>query len=183
MSQTFDALSWDNENSPAPEVREAFRVEDDQQATWAMRKLAAARNRIAEIESIANAEIDRIQEWADAECRQPMRDAEYFKFILTEYARDQRATEGRKTISTPYGAVKSRMSQEKFVVEDQDAFLEWARKNHPEFIRVKELPDLVALKDSALNVPGAAVDSESGEVIPGLRSEPGSPTFTVEVSQ
>lgn len=178
MTDTVNAIEFDTTEVSAD--RERFRIEDDSQATWAMRKAAAARTRLDEIKAIADAEIERIQAWAEHESREPMRDIDYFEGILTEYAIAQRA-EGRKTISTPYGSVKSRMGRAKYVVEDAEAFFEWARQNRPQFIRVKEEPDLTAIREF---VPAnAGVDRETGELIPGLRVEPSSPSYTVEVSK
>lgn len=177
MTDTISAIEYDNTE---PVDRERFKIEDDSQATWAMRKISAAKGRMSEIQAIADAEIARIQEWAEREAREPLRDIDYFEFILTEYATKQRA-EGRKTVSTPYGSVKSRMGQAKYVVDDTEAFLQWAKANRPEFIRVKEEPDVSAMRE---RVPAdSAVDPETGEVIPGLRVEPGSPSYKVEVSK
>ena len=178
MTDTVNAIEFDTTEVSLD--RERFKIEDDSQATWAMRKAAAARTRLDEIKAIADAEIERIQAWAEHESREPMRDIDYFEGILTEYAMAQRA-EGRKTISTPYGSVKSRMGSTKYIVDDPDAFFEWARQNRPDFIRVKEEADLPTMKQFLPS--DAAVDPDSGEVIPGLLVEPGSPSYKVEVSK
>lgn len=180
MTDTISAIEFDNTDSVD---RERFKIADDSQATWAMRKMTAARSRLDEIQKIADAEIARIQEWAEQQSREPMRDIDYFEFILTEYAIAQRA-EGRKTVSTPYGSVKSRMGQDKWRVDDAEEFLSWARRNNrADLIRVKEEPDMARVKDTLVSGSGAAVDPESGEVIPGLTVEPGSPSYKVEVSK
>jgi hypothetical protein len=174
---TIDAIGWDSHQSEPD--RERFKIEDDSQATWAMRKAAAARTRLDEIKAIAEAEIARIQDWAEHESRVPMRDLDYFEAILIEYAKGQRA-EGRKTVSTPYGSIKSRSGQARFVFSDKTQFIEWAKANRPEWLVVKEEVSLSALRDSSLK---EAADPESGEIIPGLDVEPPTVNFTVEVSK
>jgi hypothetical protein len=176
MSST-DAIDWDS-HDPGHD-RERFKIENDSQATWAMRKAAIARGRLDEIKTIAEAEIARIQDWAEHESRVPMRDLDYFEGILIEYAMKQRA-EGRKTVSTPYGAVKSRIGQTRFVFSDKAEFIEWAKVNHPDWLVVKEDVSLSALRDASLT---DSADPASGEIIPGLNVEPPTVNFTVEVSK
>lgn len=181
MSEAIDAINWDA--TEAPEDRERFKITDDSQATWAMRKAAAAKARLAEIQAIADAEIERIQAWAEQQSREPIRDVDYFEAILIEYAIGQRA-EGRKTISTPYGVVKSRAGQPKWKVDDAEAFLSWARRNNrPDLIRVKEEADMARLKTEFENTGDAAVDPESGEVVPGVSVSDAHTSFTVEVAK
>lgn len=179
MTHTADAIDWDAHVDTEREDRERFKIEDDSQATWAMRKASAARARLAEIQAIADAEIERIQQWAEHESRVPMRDLDYFEGILIEYGRKQRA-EGRKTVSTPYGSIKSRSGQARFVFSDKAQFIEWAKVNRPEWLVVKEDVSLSALRDASIT---ASADPESGEVIPGLDVEPPTVNFTVEVSK
>lgn len=179
MTHIVDAIDWDSQVETDRDDRERFKIEDDSQATWAMRKAAAARARLTEIQAIADAEIERIQQWAEHESRVPIRDLDYFEGILIEYGRQQRA-EGRKTVSTPYGSIKSRSGQARFVFSDKAQFIEWARANRPEWLVVKEDVSLSALRDASIT---ASADPESGEVIPGLDVEPPTVNFTVEVSK
>lgn len=176
MYEATDPHTYETTEEPD---RERFKIEDDSQATWAMRKAATARARLHDIELISESEIARIQGWAEHESRDPLRDLAYFEAILIEYAMKQRA-EGRKTVSTPYGSVKSRAGQPKYVFVDKAGFLDWARQSHPDWIAIKEEPSLTAIKDS--NVL-EAVDPETGEMIPGLEVQPATVNFTVEVSK
>lgn len=177
MAAVIDVLAWDE--GPQEQDRERFRVTNDEQATWAMRKATAARTRLDEITRIAEGEIERIKEWAEHESREPMRDLDYFEHLLTQYGAEQRE-QGRKTISTPYGSVKSRIGQSRYVFSDKQQFIEWARQHRPDWIAVKEEPSLSALHDA--NVLASA-DPDTGEVIPGLEVEPPKVTFKVEVSK
>jgi len=112
-----------------------------------------------------------------------MRDMDYFEAILKEYAISQRS-EGRKTISTPYGSVKSRAGQPKWTVTDAEDFLSWARRNNRiDLIRVREDADLTRIK-ATLDITGASVfDPDTGEVVPGITVADSQTSFTVEVSK
>jgi hypothetical protein len=181
MSDSIEAIDWDAEAPVAAEDRERFRIQNDDQAVWAMRKLSAASKRIQEIKHIADSEIERIQSWAEQQSREPLRDSDYFEAILIEYGRGQRI-EGRKSVSTPYGTIKSRTAPPAFEV-DKDAFLEWAKANRPDLVRVKEEPNVADMK-AVLEVSGDnAIDPESGEVVPGVKVTGHDVRFSVEVSK
>ena len=53
MSDSIEAIDWDAEAPVASQDRERFRIENDEQAVWAMRKMAAASQRLKEIQHIA----------------------------------------------------------------------------------------------------------------------------------
>lgn len=175
-----DVLSWDSDDQQDYADRERFRITDDAQATWAMRKLAAAREALNGVANVAEAEIARVQAWAEQRSRQALQDAQYFEGILCEYARAQRA-EGRKSVSTPYGTVKSRAGSPRWTI-DAEAFLAWARTAHPDLIRVKEEPALAAVKDALQVADGGAVDPATGEVVPGVAIAEAEVTYSVEVA-
>lgn len=183
VSDAIDAIAWDDPDwsgrADATEDRDRFRIQDDVGAVWAMRKLAAAKKRLGEIADISGAEIDRIQAWAEYQSREPMRDVAYFEGILMEYGRAQRE-EGRKTISTPYGSVKSRIGRSLYTFSDKQGFIDWARQHRPEWVAVKEEPSLSALRDANVQ---ASADPETGEIIPGLEVGPPQVTFSVEVEK
>jgi hypothetical protein len=110
-----------------------------------------------------------------------LRDSDYFEAILIEYGRGQRI-EGRKSVSTPYGTIKSRTAPPAFDV-DKDAFLEWAKANRPDLVRVKEEPNVADMK-AVLEVSGDnAIDPQSGEVVPGVKVTGHDVRFSVEVSK
>lgn len=178
MSDSIEAVTWDKETNPAWDDRERFRIEHDEQAVWAMRKMAASRKRLDEIKEIADAEIERIQSWAEHQSRVPMRDAEYFQAILEEYGRAQRA-EGRKTVSTPYGSIKSRLGQPRYTFTDKEEFISWAQRNRPDWLVVKPEPLLSVIKAES----SGPADAITGEIIPGLTIDPAAISFTVEVSK
>lgn len=166
---------------------EAFTIQDDAQAAWAMRKALAAQIRIDANNRIAEAERGRIDTWQASVNARSNRDLAYFQGLLIRYASEQRVVEGRKTIDTPYGVVKSRQGTATISVSDPDEFIAWARQGHENLLNVKVTPALRELKAFAEieSTPtlGVIAISKDGEVIPGVQVDPGSITYTVEVSK
>ena len=179
---------FDTDGQPTAET--AFIVDNDRKATWAMRKLLEHQQEIAGIVSIADAEIARIQQWADEQVAKHSPSVAYFEGQLVRYARQVREeSDGKvKSVSTPYGKVTSRAGSEKWVIDD-DAFLGWARESHPEWIRTVEQRgvDVATLKDALAIEPtdslGLVAITPEGEIIPGIQIVVGETTYKVEVAK
>jgi hypothetical protein len=190
---TESAVEYDFEDNNLPDVsvaseeRERFHIIDDAQAAWAMRKLLALRSKVDENTAIADQEVNRIQEWLHRVNGKFDSDITYFEAILKIYAQKQRESDGRKTIETPYGVVKSRATSDKFRVVDEEAFFAWAEANLPDAIAVKRSPSLTVLKEKALaehtDTLGMIAMTTDGEIIPGVDVEAGGINFTIEVSK
>jgi len=184
MSETVSIHEFDTEDAPE---KERFEITDDAQAAWAMRKLLSLRSKMAENEAIADAERTRIDAWLHYANHKFESDVAYFESLLTVYAQRQRETEDRKSVETPYGSVKSRATQDKFKVVDEEAFFKWAESALPEAINVKRTPALAALKKAATvestDTLGMVAVMEHGEIVPGVAVEPGGVNYSVEVSK
>lgn len=190
MTDSVNIHEYDIDSDPTryeAEDRERFQITDDSQAAWAMRKLLALRTKMQANEKIADHERTRIDAWLDHENGKYTNDVAYFEAILTQYARQQREADNRKTIETPYGVVKSRATQNKFRVLDEQAFLDWAEANMPEAINVKRTPALSVLKESVTvektDSLGLVAMLEHGEIIPGVTVDPADVNYTVEVTK
>lgn len=166
-------------------ARDRFRLADDGQATWAMRRLARIQAQMTRVRNIADAERQRIQAWEERQLKANERDHDYFSFLLTEYASGERAAHDRKTIDTPFGVVKSRSGQPVWEV-NADEFLDWATEHAPELVKVKASPALSEMK-KALTVEetetlGLVAMTKDGEVVPGVQIQPGQVGFTIEIT-
>lgn len=165
----------------------SFTITDDAQAAWAMRKLLQFEQEADEARRLAEAEKDRIETWLERQLSRHQHDRDYFRSILTHYAIGQRAEKDRKTIDTPYGSVKSRAGQPKITVSDLPAFLEWAKQDKPEFVRIKEDIDLTKVKAACQieNTPtlGLVAVTDDGEIVPGLNIDPATVNITIEVTK
>ena len=169
-----------------PAEREQFRIKDDAEAIWAMRKAKHFLDQIHANGKLADVERIRIDEWEERVNTRLGAEFDYFQAILIRYGREQRDAEGRKSIDTPFGVVKSRQGQPKWEV-DSDEFIAWARENSPDLVRVKEEPALAEMKKrfeiSETATLGVVAVSEDGQIVPGIRVTPVGISYTVEVSK
>ena len=150
------------------EAKEKFRVEDDGAAAWAMRKLRTIRRKQAENAQLYVDERARLDVWLN-EVNNPLdTDASYFESLLNDYAIRCRenSDDGRKSLNLPTGKVTTRLGGPKWEV-DSEPFLVWAKANHPDLVRIKEEPNIQALKEFTVK-DDVAITSD-GEVIPGVR--------------
>jgi hypothetical protein len=155
------------ESSP---LEEGFRVDDDQKADWALRKLAVIRRKQAENQSIFDAELARIKEWLSKVNTALERDSAYFEAVLTPYALQQRS-EGRKTVTLPHGTLKTTAGQSHIEFKDESKFIEWAKVNDPALLRIKTDVDKSALK-VLISEEGVLISTQ-GEIIPDVEVIPG----------
>lgn len=159
----MSVMNFDVEERQLP-----FRIEDDSSANWAMRKYAALVQKIRENERIANAELERIAKWLEAENSKLASDASFFEEHLKDYGRRQRNEKDRKSIKLPYGAIKSRQTQPRIEV-DEAVFIPWAQQNQRD--------DLLSYAPPKPNKTALKAEAD----IPGVVVVEGSVSFSVEV--
>ena len=147
------------------EDRESFKIENLEGATWTFRKLRAIEDKEAEIKSVAEEEIKRINAWKEKELDQYSKDKEYFNFLLEEYYREEKVKDKKFKLSTPYGKVSSRKTAKWNY--DEETLKDYIRSNDLPFIRVKEEIDKTGLKKCFKD----GIDAETGEIIPGIKIE------------
>ena len=163
-----------------------FAINDESQATWAMRKLAVSQRRINEVRKQAQDEHDRIDRWVAHATKSDQSTVDYFTEVLGNYVKRVRLEDGRKSISLPDGTVKSREVKESFKVEDLDAFVKWVEQSPDlvnKWLRMKWSADVASIKPHVFYSGGFVVDSATGETIDGLSHVEGSISVTVEVSE
>jgi len=183
LSTPVERLCEHLDNVEFFEQKERFQIKDKEQAAWAMRKLYKLEAEKAEVQRIAQAEIDRIKEWENGEVEQIEKQAEFFRGLLEEYHRKVIAENPKqKTIKLPHGKLKIRAQQPAWKYDNEE-LLKWLKQNRPELVKRKviESPDKVSLKKIATIVNGRAVTFDSGENIPGVEIEEREAKFSVEV--
>lgn len=153
-------------NNTLEEEREGFKVDSLESATWCFRKLRAIAEKEAEIKTVAEEEINRINDWKEKELDQYAKDKEYFNYLLEEFYREERAKDKKFKLSTPYGKVSSRKAT-KWIYEDENSLLEYLKNNEVSCIRVKEEINKTDLKKVFKN----GVNQETGEILPFVRIE------------
>jgi hypothetical protein len=148
--------------------REAFRIANPSQATWALRKLGYYRSRQSEVDGVFTSELQRLNEWHDTERAKHDRDVEFFEGLLEAWHREVlEADPKRKTISLPGGSLEARQNPDSVVVDDPDKFFSWALEDKRDWVRVKYEPEKAAIKKAGGVVP------ETGEIAPGVSVIPG----------
>ena len=130
-----------------------FSISNEDEALWAMRRLAQAQRRLDEVDRQAEVERARIARWVEANSEQHGSAVAFFETALSEYLMRVREDEadGRRSLDFPDGKVTSRATQPKVTVEDSEAFLAWAEANgHSEWVRVKREADVATIKKLSL---------------------------------
>ena len=150
-------------------TREAFIVNDDAKADWAMRKLASIRRKQGDNKAIYDREVLRVAEWLEKVNTDLERDAEWFESNLKPYALTERYN-GRKSLVLPHGTIKTTAGRPKIEIENELEFLAWAETSQPELIRIKKEIDKKVL--NTLLTDSGDVISTQGEIVPSVRVIP-----------
>lgn len=170
----------ETEEEQAP-LRERFRITDDSQANWAVRKIAQARRELAKAEELAEAEIARIKAWLDGQRKDAMRTVSFFEGLLREYYLPRFAADPRlKTVKLPAGKVQVRAQQPEFE-RDEAALLAWLKvTGRTALVEVKETPRWASLKTLIdVTADGTCFIASTGEVVEGVKAIPRPPAFRV----
>jgi len=99
------------------EVKQRFKINSLDTANWAMRKIKAYKNQQAEVDELAEKEMQRIKEWKEKEKKKTQRSIEFFESLLTGYLYEQREIDAKFRVSTPYGSVGTRKQQPKWEID------------------------------------------------------------------
>ena len=84
----------------------SFKIENAQDLSYAMRKLAAYKEKTLEIKELADSEIKRIKEWQTKELEQISGKIAYYEALASEYANNRRMQDKKfKSETTPYGRI------------------------------------------------------------------------------
>lgn len=154
------------ENDLREEQKQGFVINSIDTANWALKKLRAIEEKQSEIISLADSEIERINQWKERELSKYKSCKEHFEGLLTEYYLSERAKDKRFRLSTPYGKVSSRKIH-KWIYEDESQLLNYLKENNSEAIKVKEEIDKSVLKKIFKN----GVNQDTGELLHGVRVE------------
>jgi len=158
-----------------------WQINDDAGANWALRKIAKAEAEIARINLIAQAELDRIQQWRADATKAPSDDVSFFRGHLIDYRRrlEENDPSLPKTYRLPAGDITRRRGPTRVEVADEKAFVAWAVQNDPSLLSLKPLVSrlkdqkdryLSGVPDGDESVERAVnVVARTGEIVPGVR--------------
>ena len=155
---------------------ERFRVENDQQADWCLRKIAEA-----------DAELARMQEWyqMQSEAAQKEHDSRvgYFTALLQDYFSTVpvKDTKTMQKYALPSGDLVLNKSKADFVKADEEKLLKWCADNDPVLIKVVTSPKWADIKKRLTVIEGKIVDSDTGLFVDGVELEDKPSEFKVKV--
>lgn len=169
----------EDEDAPRP----VWRITDDGCADWACRKIAEERAELARIRELAEAQIARIEEKlaaAERRCENGTRFltsklAEYFETVphkTTKTKASYRLLSG--TLTRKFGGASMEKDDSKLV-----EFLK--ASGNLEFIKTEEKPKWGEYKKRLEIMGGSVVDTETGEIVEGVKAVEKPDTFTVDV--
>ncbi len=165
------------------EAQERFRITNDSQANWALRKIADARKKLARDQETAKAEIERIQQWLKMSESEAARTEERMTALLHEYYAPQFQTDPKtKTYKLPSGKVQWWAQQPQFNRDDATLLEFLKSREMTDFIETKETPKWGELKKQIQVVGEHVVIKDGkmeGEIIDGVEVVHRPPTFRV----
>lgn len=182
MSVAEDYLRYVEEQMGTQD--EGFRIDSDDKAEWAVRKIRQAQTDIEERRAFVQAQIESLQTWQRTMDERDQATIDRMKSLLHPYFEALRPQLGkRKSYSLPSGTLQVRTSQVQFARDDAKLIEAYRAAG---LVKLKESPDWAAIKKRLKpvdNKPGAAVvDVETGEVVEGVTvAEPEKETFSVKV--
>jgi thioesterase domain-containing protein len=166
------------------EVRQSFQITDANSLNWAFRKMAALNSQKKEIEQLAQSERERIDQWETEQLKPVNNSLEHFETLINIYhAQLLQQDPKAKTLSTPYGKSKSRVSKEApEKVDEKQILIHVEESRLDEFIEPKLKWGEYKKTLQIVEVNGEKhVVNEHGQVVPGVSIKPGTVTYKVEV--
>lgn len=140
-----------------------------QLANWARAKWFRAQERMAEIDAIAEAQIAAANEWRQQQRKRHEQTANFFQFLLREYAEAFHAEETSVALS---GGGRIRWRKRRATLDwDEEAALLYAQE-HGITEAIKLSLAKSALKARMQPLGNRFTDTETGEVVPFLVSVP-----------
>ncbi len=163
-------------------TKERFKIEDKEQATWALRKIRALKAQIEENRKLAIAEIARIDQWEQKENETAKNSINFFESLLYDFAIKERAADPKlKSIKLPHGTIRFRKQQPEYI-RDDEKLIKWAiTSGEWGLVKINESFDWATLKKEITVVDGKVISNDTGEVIDGVTATDREDKFEVDV--
>ncbi len=175
------ALNYLEEIENFEEELQSFQVKTKDEAMWCMRKLKKLFDEKQENEEAVKIEIERLNQWLEAENGKLERGIKFFTALLEDYHRQELEKDPKKkTIKLPLGTLQLRAQQPEFE-RDEEKLLAWLKKKKlKDFIEKIEKPKWSELKKAAQVIDNNVV--YNGEIVDGITVTPKEPKFTVKLN-
>jgi hypothetical protein len=169
---------------PPEQEKQAFAIDNDGSADWALRKIKQCQNRIDEIQATAKEQISLIERWMLDEAKKEEDSIVYFTGLLDNYHRKLYEEDPRrfKSIKLPNGVIKRVKTQPTFE-RDEEELLRWLEKqgNMENFINRTAKAKWGELKKQVAVSGNVCVMPITGEVVEGVTVTHNEEAFKVEV--
>jgi hypothetical protein len=154
---------------------DGFVVDDDNKATWCLRKIRHFKSKQDKNRELAEKQINEIkkeikevEDWLDDENSKLDNSIEFMESKLYSYAKQLREEDPElKTHKLPFGQLQFRSQRPKWKY-DNEKLLDFAEKNYRDLIKVKKSVDKRKLKSQAKITGGKVIIEKTGEVIEGV---------------
>lgn len=165
-----------------PAAQQAWEVDGDKTAMWAVDRIATATEERDRIRRNAQHAIEQIQAKAITDEAVSTRTIEFMTGKLIAYRRrlEDQNPKLPKTYRLANGDLCVRAGRASVKVIDESAFVDWANEHAPQALTYK--PKVSALKDCDRTDDGQLVVRESGEIVPGVIEVEGDPSYSVKPS-
>lgn len=166
----FMDFDLDQDQEEAEEQTQAFVIDDDKKASWALKKYKLLEIEEERKKNLVKDEIDRLKLWLETEQGKIDKKKGYLEQMLGGYLMELRKNDPKAKVDTPYGTVSTRKNPDKWIYEDVAVIKFLHDAEMEEFIRVKEEVDKTPLKKALKVVDGKAY-TEAGEEVQGISVE------------
>lgn len=149
------------------EQNEGFSIQSLNEADWALRKIAALNKQKEEKAGLAKERIEFYKNWLTKETESIEQSISYFEMLLGKYLLEQRKTDKKFKISTPFGKVSTRKQPPKWELNDEKVLAALKENEMDGLIRIKEEVNKVELKKAVSIQAGRAI-TEDGVILEGV---------------
>lgn len=154
------------------ESRQRFQITDIASLNWALRKLSAIKAKKDEVNKLADAEIERIENYRKRELDALQGSEDFFNSLIADYAIRRRNEDPKfKSEKTPYGSIRFRKQQPKWHYDDEKLLEHLKANDLKEFIRVKEEPNKAEIKKKFVVLDDGKVVDTNGQEIEAIKVE------------
>lgn len=148
--------------------RDKWRIQDEEGANRYMRIVRSLEGRVAEVEKMRKAEVDRVEAFYVGQRDEIDGKAEFFRQLLVDWYNRQRAADPKYQLKTPWGRVTSRRTKSPQWL-DEPQTLAWLKASgHGDLVKVEESIRKADLKKAMNEADGHYIDPATGEIVPGV---------------
>lgn len=180
-----DELQAENETT---EENQRFVIDDDKKADWAIRKIKESQDEYARIEALAKSQIEEIKQSLEKAKQKADQSTDYLSALLSNYFESvpHRKTKTQEKYQLLSGALIRKKGHIQYEVNEEQ-FLAWLKTSpalKARYVKVTESPRWGDFKSdykySLCSGNGHLYSSETGEIIPGVKTTMSPDTFIVD---